>query len=41
MRQINGGEYADALALIDDKAAYAKAFATLAAVALLKKDVKL
>ena len=42
VRQINGSEYADASAMLDDKAAYAKAFATLeAAVVQLKKDAKL
>ena len=42
VRQINGGEYADAQAMIGDNTAYAKALNALeAAVLLLKKDAKL
>lgn len=42
VRQINGGEYADAQALIADNSAYAKSFAALeAAVMQFKKDAKL
>ncbi|HXA48352.1 MAG TPA: CZB domain-containing protein [Burkholderiaceae bacterium] len=41
-RQINGGEYADAEALLADNSAYAKALSTLALATLaLKKEAKL
>ncbi len=42
VRQINGGEYEDAQAMIADGSAYSKAFVALdAAVKQLKKDAKL
>lgn len=42
VRQINGGEYEDAQAMIADNTPYSKAFDALdAAVKLLKKDAKL
>lgn len=41
VREINGGEYADAQAMLGDNTAYSKAFNALeAAVSLLKKDAK-
>jgi hypothetical protein len=42
VRQINGGEYAEAQAMLDDNSAYAKALSTLALAAMaLKKEAKL
>jgi len=42
VRQINGGEYEDAKALMEDNSAYAKALSTLAVAALaLKKEAKI
>ena len=41
-RQINGGEYADAEAMLADNSAYAKALSTMALATLaLKKEAKL